>query len=153
MSDKKLDAPQAQSVLSDEERTIDLAKPYGKITYADDVIAIIAGLAATEVKGVASMSTGLVEDLTQAFGKKNMSKGVKVEVGSEEAAIDVYLMLEYGVKLIDVTSEVQSNVKKAIETMTGLRVVEVNVYVQGISIPKEAKEEPKKEMSETPRVR
>ena len=110
----------------------------GKIIFADDVIATIAALAAADVQGVASMSGGVVEGLTEMLGKKNLTKGVKVEVGKEEAAVDLYLTLTYVLSIPDTCRAVQENVKKAIETMTGLRVVEVNVHVQGVKFEKEA---------------
>jgi len=105
----------------------------GKIMFSPDVIATIAGLAAVEVKGVAGMSGGVVEGLTEKLGRKNLSKGIKVEVGTEEAAIDVSIIVQYGFRIADVCAQIQNDVKNAVETMTGLRVVEVNVYVQGVS--------------------
>ncbi|SKC72237.1 Asp23/Gls24 family envelope stress response protein [Maledivibacter halophilus] len=113
---------------------------YGQVKISDDVVATIAGLAAGEVEGIWSMSGGIAGNITDLFGKKNLSKGVKVEVGEEEAAIDLYLVVDYGVKIPDVAWQVQENVKNAIETMTGLKVVEVNIHVQGVNIPKKEKE-------------
>jgi len=113
----------------------------GKVVFATDVIATIAGLAASEVKGVSAMSGGVVDGLSEMMGKKSFTKGVKVEVGSEEAAVDVSILVEYGYRIHDVCAEVQQAVKKAIETMTGLRVVEVNVFVQSVTFEKPAKEE------------
>ena len=110
---------------------------YGKVTFADDVLATIAGLAALEVKGVASMSAGIVEK----FGKKSPTRGVKVEVGEKEAAVDLFMNVEYGVQIPEVAWNVQENVKKSIETMTGLTVVEVNIYIQGIEFHKEISEQ------------
>ncbi len=129
----------------------------GKITFANEVVAIIAALAASEVKGIAGMSGGVVEGFAERLGRKNLTKGVKVEVGNEEAAVDVYVIVEYGVKIHNVAYEIQDTVKKAIETMTGLRVVEVNVYVQGVTVEKDIKEKEPKEKPEKvlpePRVR
>jgi len=110
----------------------------GSVSFADEVIAIIAGLAAGEVPGVAGMTGNLASGIQEILGKKNLSKGVKVEVGKEEAAIDLYCILEYGSSIINVAKGVQENVKKAVETMTGLAVVECNVHVQGIQFEKEA---------------
>ena len=119
----------------------------GTISYADGVIAIIAGLAAMEIPGVAGMSGGITNDLAEMLGRKNLTKGVKVEVGNEEAAVDLLVIMEYGVRISEVAKNIQENVKSAIETMTGLRVVEVNVRVQGVNIEKETP------MPEAPRVR
>jgi len=104
----------------------------GSIRIADEVVAIIAGLAATEVKGVAGMSGGLAGGIAEMLGRKNLSKGVKVQVGEKEAAIDLYVVIEYGTNIPEISTEVQKNVKRAIENMTGLTVVEVNVHVQGV---------------------
>ncbi|HHU33247.1 MAG: Asp23/Gls24 family envelope stress response protein [Zhaonellaceae bacterium] len=104
----------------------------GSIRIADEVVAIIAGLAATEVKGVAGMSGGIAGGIAEMLGRKNLSKGVKVQVGEKEAAIDLFLAIEYGTNIPEIATEVQENVKKAIENMTGLTVVEVNVHVQGV---------------------
>ena len=104
----------------------------GTITYANEVIAIIAGVAANEVEGVAGMCSG--GGITDVFGRnKNITRGVKVELGTEEAAVDIYLIIEYGTPIQTAASNVQENVRKAIESMTGL-------HVQGVSFEKEQKE-------------
>lgn len=105
----------------------------GRIVFADDVVATIAALAVSDVEGVAAMSGGMVEGFTEMLGKKNMTKGIKVEVGTEEAAVDVSVNIRYGFKIRDVCEKIQLAVKNAIETMTGLRVVEVNVFVQSVT--------------------
>ena len=103
----------------------------GSIRIADEVVSVIAGLAAMDVDGVAGM-----------LGRKNFSKGVKVEVGEQEAAVDISLVVTYGVDIRHVATDVQKNVRRAIESMTGLRVVETNVQVQGVVFPEEEQEEP-----------
>ena len=113
----------------------------GLIRIADEVVGIIAGLAATEVAGVAGMSGGLVGGIAEILGKKNLSKGVKVEVGEKEAAVDLYIIVEYGVRIPDIALRVQENVKRAIESMTGLDVVEVNIHIQGVGFNQEGREE------------
>ncbi len=122
------------------EKEIKLDK-YGAVKIADDVVAIIAELAAKEVKGVYAMSGGIADSITEILGKKNPSKGVKVEVGEKEAAIDLYIIVEYGVRIPDVAYQIQENVKKAVETMTGLSVVEVDIHIQGVNMEKDQKEE------------
>ena len=104
----------------------------GAIKIADEVVSIIAGLAATEIEGIAGMSGGVVGGIAEMLGRKNFSKGVKVEVGEREAAVDLYIIVKYGARIPDVALSAQENIKKAIETMTGLSVVEVNVHVQGV---------------------
>ncbi|HEX2954308.1 MAG TPA: Asp23/Gls24 family envelope stress response protein [Bacillota bacterium] len=116
----------------------------GSIRIANEVVGIIAGIAASEIKGVAGMSGGVVDGIAELLKKKNMSKGVKVEVGEKEAAVDLYVIIEYGTKVPDVAYAIQENVKKAIESMTGLRVVEVNVHIQGVDFkPEEPEEQPR----------
>ena len=87
------------------------------------------------------MSGGLVGGIAEMLGKKNLAKGVKVEVGEKEAAVDLYVIMEYGVRLPDIAIQVQENVKHAIESMTGLEVVEVNVHVQGVCFTAEGRDE------------
>ena len=123
-------------------KTVKSTNSLGAIRIADEVVSIIAGLAATEVDGVAGMSGGLVGGIAEMLGRKNFAKGVKVEVGEKEAAVDLYIIVKYGVRIPDVALAAQENVKQAIETMTGLSVVEVNIHVQGVGFPEtEAKEE------------
>ncbi|MCL5290447.1 MAG: Asp23/Gls24 family envelope stress response protein [Eubacteriales bacterium] len=116
----------------------------GSIRIADEVVKVIAGLASIEIKGVAGMSGGLVGGIAEMLGKKNLSKGIKVQVGEKEAAVDLFVIMEYGIRIPDVAAEIQSSVKSAIERMTGLSVVEVNVNVQGVSFSHELKEEEQK---------
>ena len=113
----------------------------GSVKIADEVVSNIAGLAATEIDGIAGMSGGLVGGIAEVLGRKNFSKGVRVEVGEREAAIDLYIIVKYGVRIPDVALSAQENIKRAIETMTGLSVVEVNVHVQGVNFPEEEPEE------------
>lgn len=113
----------------------------GTVKIADDVVAIIAGIAATEVEGVAGMSGGITGGITEMLGMKNLAKGVKVEVGDEEAAIDLYIIVEYGSNISELGKKVQENVKNTLETMTGLNIIEVNVNILGVNIAKEQKVE------------
>lgn len=121
------------------DNLMDDSTEYGSVKISNDVVAIIAGVAATEVKGVAGMSGGITGGITEMLGMKNLSKGVKVEVGDKETAIDLFIIVEYGSNITEVGKEVQENVKASVETMTGLNVVEVNVSIQGVNIPKESK--------------
>lgn len=106
----------------------------GIIQIADDVVAVIASLAATKTKGVAGMSGGITEGWAKRVGGKSATRGVSVEVGQLEAAIDLRIIVKYGEKIHEVAQEVQKNVKEAVETMTGLSVVEINVKVEGVEI-------------------
>ena len=111
-----------------EEPALDL----GSVRIADEVIASIAGIAAMDTVGVVSMSSGLIGGMAEMIGKKNPAKGVKVQVGAREVAVDVYVIIEYGLRIPDVALQVQEKIKEAIETATGMAVVEVNVHVQGV---------------------
>lgn len=115
-------------------------EPTGTITYANEVVAVIAGVAANEVEGVAGMCTAST-GITDVFSRnKNITKGVKVEVGTEEVSVDLYLNVEYGTPIQTAATNVQESVRKSIETMTGLHVVRVDVHVQGLSFEKEKKD-------------
>ncbi len=109
----------------------------GNVKITNEVVAIIAGIASTEVPGVFAMSGGISDGISNILGKKNFSRGVKVEVGEKECSIEAYIVVEYGVRIPEVSTQVQENIMKSVTNMTGLNVVEVNVYVQGINIPRD----------------
>lgn len=121
-------------VTNNEENQGEVSLENSNIKIADDVIAVIAGAAASEVPGVASMAGGFAGGISEVFsGKKNFAKGIRVEAGEKETRIDVNIIVEYGVRIPDVAFEIQNRVKKAVEAMTGLKVLGVNVHVQGVS--------------------
>ena len=112
----------------------EIALQSNNIKIADDVVAVIAGVAVSEVQGVYEMSGGFAGGISEVLsGKKNLAKGIKVEVNEKLAKIDVNIIVEYGTRIPDVAFEIQNKVKKAVETMTGLSVTEVNVHVQGVN--------------------
>ena len=119
-------------------------EPNGSISFANDVVATIAGLATVEIEGVAGMSGGFSGGLAELLGKKNLTKGVKVEVGKEECAVDLFVVVDYGSEIPSMCEKIQANVKKAVETMTGLRVVETNVHIQGVRVGRDATEDAKR---------
>ncbi len=104
----------------------------GHVQIADEVIAVIAALAATEVEGVSHMSGNITNELVSRLGMKNLSRGVKLTLHEEQVSVDLNLVLSYGVSIPDISKEVQEKVKSAIETMTGLTVNEVNIRIAGI---------------------
>ena len=108
----------------------------GTVQIADDVVAIIAGLAATEVQGVSSMAGNITKEIISKLGVKNLSKGVRVTVEEGKVCVDVSINVEYGYAVTDVSYKVQEKVKAAIENMTGLNVTEVNVKIAGVSLEK-----------------
>ena len=122
------------------------------IKISNDVVAVIAGVAVSEVPGVASMSGGFAGGISEVLsGKKNLSKGIKVDADEKEVKIDVNIIVEYGSRIPDVAFEIQNRVKKSVENMTGLKVAEVNVHVQGVKTEREnyqEEEETEKENKE-----
>lgn len=118
-----------------EQESRMLPTELGVVRISEDVVSIIAGLAAAEIEGVASMSGGVAGGISEVLGRKSMSKGIKVEVGTEEAKIDIFIIVQYGARIPDVSWDIQESVKKTVENMTGLRVTQVNVHVQGVHFP------------------
>ena len=116
------------------EYKIQLENNRGEIIVADEVIAVITGLAAMEVEGVASMAGNTTRELISKIGIKTLSKGVKVDVLEDVVTVDATLNLKYGYNVKDVSVKVQEKVKVAIENMTGLKVADVNVRVAGIEV-------------------
>ncbi len=105
------------------------------IQISNEVVAVIAGVAVGEVSGVAGMSGGFAGGISEVFsGKKNLAKGIKVDVSEKTTKIDVNIIVEYGTRIPDIAFEIQNKVKKAVEEMTGLKVEEVNINVQGVNI-------------------
>lgn len=127
--------------MSKEEKntyTIKTDENLGEVKIADEVVAIIAGLAAMEVEGVASMADNATRELISKLGMKSLSKGVKVDVLDGIVTVSLALNLNYGYSIKEITSKVQEKVKTAIENMTGLEVADVNIRVAGVEIPEEA---------------
>lgn len=106
----------------------------GEVQIADEVVAIIAGLAATEVEGVASMAGNITNELVGKLGMKNLGKGVKVDVSPEAVVVDIALNMEYGYSIPETSALVQDKVKAAIENMTGLHVAEVNIRIASVNL-------------------
>ena len=116
----------------------------GIVKISDEVVSVIAGIAAEEINGVEDLQHLVGNNISQLLkGKKNLGKNVRVTLNEDFASIDLNLSVEYGVKIPDVVGAVQENVKRTVETMTGLNVASVNVNVQSIYVPKSEKEENK----------
>lgn len=111
---------------------------YGEVKISDDVVGTIASIAASEIEGVNGMNGGIAGDLAEMFGKKNLSRGVKVMLEERSVQIDLNIIVDFGIKIPEVSWQIQENVKNAVEMMTGLKVKEVNVHVTGVNLPKEA---------------
>lgn len=106
---------------------------YGSIRISEDAIAGIVSMVVAQIKGISGMSGSMTSGLTEMLGKKNLTKGVKVELNNQDIVIALSIFVEYGVKIPKLALEIQSQVRNSIQTMTGLQVKEVNIYVQGIS--------------------
>ena len=106
----------------------------GEVKIADEVVAMIAGLAATEVEGVDSMARNITNELVGKLGMKNLNRGVKISVDDDHVSVELSLNMKYGYSIPDVSEKVQERVRTAIETMTGLTVLEVNIKIAGVSM-------------------
>ncbi len=130
MSDENNEEKKEETVELDEE----IKTENDGIKISDDVVAVIAGVAVSEVPGVAGMAGGFAGGISEVFsGKKNLAKGIKAEITEDAVKLDVNIIVEYGSRIPDVAFEIQNRVKKAVESMTGLKVEEVNVHVQGVN--------------------
>ena len=126
--------------MSKDERntyTIQADESLGEVKIADEVVAMIAGLAAMEVEGVASMAGNATRELISKLGMKSLSKGVKVDVLEGVVTVSLSLNLKYGYSIKEITTKVQEKVKAAIENMTGREVADVNIRVAGVEVPEE----------------
>lgn len=111
----------------------------GSISYSEDVIAIISGLAASEIQGVAGMSGDIKSGLGELLGRKDLSKGIKATIANEEVTIDINIIVVYGSIISEVALEIQKSIKRAVEGMTGLKVMGVNVFIQGVQVNNDKK--------------
>ena len=111
----------------------------GSVIYSPDVISTIAGIAALKVEGIAGMSGGITDGIVQILGFKNFKKGVKTEIENNDVSINLTVVVKYDTDIQGICAKVQTDVKEAVETMTGLNVAAVNVVVQGISFEEEKK--------------
>ncbi len=135
--------PNNEGIVEMAEEVVETSTDGLKIS--NDAVATYAGIAVSEVQGVYSMSGGFAGITEALSGKKNFSKGIKVEVTEKSAKIDVNIVVEYGARIPDVAFEIQSIVKKSVESMTGLKVEEVNVHVNGVHMPNTDKDEEEQE--------
>lgn len=145
MSEKiKKEVIKKEEVIEDGDSNVEIDT---NLNISEDVIGIIAGLAASEVEGIAGMTLGFVDGINQILGgNKKYSKGVKIELEGKKVTIDLYVNVKYGVRIPDIAWAAQNAVKSAVENMTGLDVVAVNINVQGITFDK--KEDTKSDTEE-----
>lgn len=148
VEEKTEEAVQEESA-APEEATVEPEAPaeaeeeaIGNIKISVDVVSTIAGIAASEIEGVSCMYTSFAEGVAKRLGaRRNASNGVKVDMGTDSVGIDLYIVVEYGVKIPELAWSVQENVKTSVETMTGLPVSKVNIHIEGISFDKEEESE------------
>ncbi len=126
--------------MSENKEMISRTEVGGSVSYSEDVIAIISGLAATEIDGVAGMSGGIKSGIGELLGRKDLAKGIKATISGEDAVIDANLIVKYGTIISDVALEVQKSIKRAVEGMTGLHITAVNVNVQGVDVKTDDKQ-------------
>ena len=129
-----------------EMKRPEIPNDMGEVRIADEVVSTVAGLAAIEVEGVASMSGGWGTDLVEKLGKKNFGKGIRVEINDQETSIDIFISIMYGYPIPQVAEDVQKEVRTAVETMTGLTVKAVNVHIVSVTLKKAADDEPVNEI-------
>ena len=121
--------------MADNRKTFKIkSDQVGDVRVADEVVAIIAGLATTEVEGVSSMAGNITNEIVSKLGMKNLSKGILVEVMENEVKVDVAINIAYGYSIPDVSAKVQDKVKSALENMTGLTVAVVNVRIASVDM-------------------
>ncbi|NLK72910.1 MAG: Asp23/Gls24 family envelope stress response protein [Clostridiales bacterium] len=112
--------------------SVNIDEVYGSIKISDEVIASTAAIAATQVEGVAELTGGISESISNIIGKSTLAKGIKVNVNEDNVLIDIYIIVNYGVKIPEVAWNVQESVKKEIEKITGITVQAINIHVQGV---------------------
>lgn len=131
-----VDEINSEAPIAEEEET-----EIGNIKISVDVVATIAGIAASQTKGVAGMYSSFAGGIAEMLGaKKNPSKGVKVDMSEDSVKIDLYIVVEYGVRVPELAWEIQEGVKNSVETMTGLGVDKVNIHIEGVSFASEENE-------------
>ncbi len=133
MEENKEKVNLVENILNEEEENINIS---------EEVITTISGIAVSEISGVAEMAGGITGGITEVLsGKKNLSKGIKADIAGNNVKIDVNIIVNYGVRIPDVAFDIQNKVKQTVENMTGLKVNEVNVHVQGVNVEKTKEEE------------
>lgn len=131
---KKEEKVVEETVVAPDDTKVEIAT---NLNISEDVIGIIAGLAASEVDGIAGMTLGFVDGINQILGSnKKYSRGVKIDLDGKKVTIDLYVNVKYGVRIPDIAWAAQNAVKEAVENMTGLEVASVNINVQGITFDK-----------------
>ncbi len=134
-------AAETEEIVETAEEAEEIEESVGNIKISVDVVSTIAGIATSEIKGVAGMYGTFAGGIAEMFGaKKNPAKGVKVDMNNTNVTIDLYIVVDYGVRIPELSWEIQESVKNNVETMTGLDVLKVNIHIEGVSFEKEKEE-------------
>lgn len=126
----------------------DPSKEGDSIRISSEVIAVITSIISSDVPGVAGMSGGVVGGIAERLGRKDMTKGIKVQVDEDKINIDLNIIVEYGISIVDTTDKLKKEIRTNVEKTTGLKVLAININVLGINVPEEEEEEEKKEKVE-----
>ncbi len=113
----------------------------GEVEIAPEVIEVIAGIAASEVAGVAEMRGNFATGVAERLGKKNHGKGVKVELAEDGIVLDIYVVMDFGISIPKTAQKIQDNTRQALKNMTALEIKEINVHIVGVQMDKEEEEE------------
>ncbi|MBR5787018.1 MAG: Asp23/Gls24 family envelope stress response protein [Clostridia bacterium] len=137
-----------QSTRDVENDVSDLFEDSDSMMITDEAIAVMAGVAASEVRGVAGMSGGFAGGIAEVFGRRNLSKGVKVLTKNDSTTVDLYVIVKYGYRIPDLAFQIQENVKSTIEALSGIIVDAVNIHIQGIDYSEDCETKSESESDE-----
>lgn len=134
--------------MTENDMTVSNTDNTGQVKISSDVIVVIAHTVASEVEGVAAMNANIADNISSVLGRKNVPKGVKVEIDDNDVTIDLYIIVNYGSRIPEVAWKIQERVKTAVESMTGMNVASINIHVQGVSFEKNKESGTEEEQTE-----
>ncbi|NLM73239.1 MAG: Asp23/Gls24 family envelope stress response protein [Clostridiaceae bacterium] len=134
--------------MTENDMTVSNTDNTGQVKISSDVIVVIAHTVASEVEGVAAMNANIADNISSVLGRKNVPKGVKVEIDDNDVTIDLYIIVNYGARIPEVAWKIQERVKTAVESMTGMNVASINIHVQGVSFEKNKESGTEEEQTE-----
>lgn len=135
-------------LMTENDMTVSNTDNTGQVKISSDVIVVIAHTVASEVEGVAAMNANIADNISSVLGRKNVPKGVKVEIDDNDVTIDLYIIVNYGARIPEVAWKIQERVKTAVESMTGMNVASINIHVQGVSFEKNKESGTEEEQTE-----
>lgn len=134
--------------MTENDMTVSNTDNTGQVKISSDVIVVIAHTVASEVEGVAAMNANIADNISSVLGRKNVPKGVKVEIDDNDVTIDLYIIVNYGARIPEVAWKIQERIKTAVESMTGMNVASINIHVQGVSFEKNKESGTEEEQTE-----